>query len=252
MTSVVRIDQRNDPIWRARVDLAAVHRLAHRNGFDDGIWNHFTVMVPGTTDQFLVKPHGLLMSEVTASNLIVANFDGKVVEGNGEIETTAYCIHAQIHKLHPNANAVLHCHPYYASWLCMTEPGRLLPIHQDFLRFLPMVAYDDHFNGSGSTLEEGARIAHAAEGMPILVSANHGLTSMNASVAEAWYELFYFERACKAQHSVMMTNEKPRMVRPEIITLTQRNSASRSNTPAFQTLEAMKRDLDREEPDYKS
>ncbi len=129
--------------------------------FEDGIWNHLTLMVPGTKDCFFVKPHGILMSEVTASSLIVANFDGKIVEGRGEIETTAYCIHAQFHKMHPKGTAVLHSHPYYATWLCMTEPGRLLPIHQDFMVYLDSVAYDDNFEGQGSTLEEGARMAKA-------------------------------------------------------------------------------------------
>ena len=34
---------------RARIDLAAVHRLAHRFGWNDNIYNHLTYTVPGNT-----------------------------------------------------------------------------------------------------------------------------------------------------------------------------------------------------------
>ncbi len=89
--NVVRIDEKADAVWRARVDLAAAHRLAHRFGFDDGIWNHFTLMVPGAKDRFFVKPHGVLMSEVTASNLIVSDFDGNIgSRGAGRNATIAH------------------------------------------------------------------------------------------------------------------------------------------------------------------
>ena len=252
MATVVRIGEKADPVWQARVDLAAAHRLAARNGFDDGVWNHFTVMVPGTKDQFLVKPHGILMSEVTASSLIVSNFDGKIVEGRGEIERTAYCIHMQVHRLHPHGGCVLHCHPYYGTWLSMTDPGRLLPIHQDFLRFEGYVAYDDTFEGQGSTLEEGERMARCAGDKRIMVSANHGITTIADTIAEAWYDLYYFERACKAQYSLMCSGQKPRFVRPEIVELTKSRSDVHRIPGAMLTYEALKRDLDREEPDYKT
>jgi ribulose-5-phosphate 4-epimerase/fuculose-1-phosphate aldolase len=50
----------HDPVRQARIDLAAAYRLANRFGYDDGIWNHFTLTVPGADDRFMVKPHGLL------------------------------------------------------------------------------------------------------------------------------------------------------------------------------------------------
>ena len=55
------LESTSDSMRQARVDLAAVHRLAHRFGFDGGIHNHFTLMVPDATDRFLVKAHGLLI-----------------------------------------------------------------------------------------------------------------------------------------------------------------------------------------------
>ncbi|MFO0996802.1 MAG: class II aldolase/adducin family protein [Alphaproteobacteria bacterium] len=250
-TPLRRIDPKSDPVWQARVDLAAVHRLANRFGFDDGIWNHFTLVVPGTTDRFLVKPHGLLMSEVTASNLIVSDFEGNILEGRGRIERTAYCIHSQFHRLYAHAACVLHAHPRYATALTMTKPGRLLMIHQDVLKYYGRVAYDDDFFGTGSTVEEGGRMAKVAGDKSILVSANHGLTTVGRTVAEAWYDFYYFERACKYQYDAMALGQELRIVPEQIAQFTKGQSEEHMADSAVLTLEAMKRDLDREEPDYK-
>ncbi|MFN0041601.1 MAG: class II aldolase/adducin family protein [Alphaproteobacteria bacterium] len=251
-TPLRRIDTVADPVWQARVDLAAAHRLAARYGFDDGIWNHFTLMVPGTTDRFLVKPHGLLMSEVTASSLITATFDGKIVGGQGTIETTAYCIHSEIHRMHAHAACVLHCHPQHATWLCNTAPGRLLNCHQDLLSFDGQVAYDDIFPGSGATVEEGRRIAAASGGKSLLMSASHGLTAMSASVAEAWYDLYYFERACKTMYMIVSSGLPMRIVAQDIVDESVARGMKYKKEAAELTYEAQKRSLDREQPDYKT
>src|SRR5271155_3751466 len=89
--------------WQARVDLAAAHRLANINGFNEGIFNHFTVVVPGKEDRFLVIPFGYHWSEITASLLLEVDFDGNVLSGSGEIERSAFCIHAPIHVRNPRA-----------------------------------------------------------------------------------------------------------------------------------------------------
>ena len=54
--------------WEARVDLAAVYRLVAHHGWDDVIYNHCSMRVPGEDRKFLMKQHELLWTEVTASN----------------------------------------------------------------------------------------------------------------------------------------------------------------------------------------
>src|SRR5262249_10099005 len=56
--------------WQARVDLAAVYRLVAHHGWDDGIYNHCSIRVPGEDRKLLMKGHQLLWSEGTASNLL--------------------------------------------------------------------------------------------------------------------------------------------------------------------------------------
>jgi ribulose-5-phosphate 4-epimerase/fuculose-1-phosphate aldolase len=96
--------------WQARVDLAAAHRLADRQGFSEGIFNHFTLAVPGADDRYLQIPFGLHWTEVTASCLIEVGYDGSPLGGTGDIEQSAFCIHAPIHRLLPGAACVLHTH----------------------------------------------------------------------------------------------------------------------------------------------
>ncbi len=87
--------------WQARVDLAAARRLAVGHGFSEGIFNHFTLAVPGKDDRYYQIPFGLHWSEVTASVLMEVGYDGTVLSGEGEVERSGFCIHAPIHRLIP-------------------------------------------------------------------------------------------------------------------------------------------------------
>ena len=98
----------DERIWQARVDLAAAYHLCHKFDFNEGVCNHLTVMVPGTTDRFLCIPYGLMWDEVTASNLLLLDETGTILEGEGSIDATAFFIHRAIHAA--GAVAVLHTH----------------------------------------------------------------------------------------------------------------------------------------------
>src|SRR5579862_2733937 len=88
---------------QARVDLAACHRLAARFGFNEGIDNHLTMLVPGQAKRFYLAPFGLMWSEVKASDLMELDFDGRLLVGRGLIEDTALHIHLGVHRQLPSA-----------------------------------------------------------------------------------------------------------------------------------------------------
>ena len=117
--------------WQARVDLAAAHRLAVMHGFNEGIFNHLTLAVPGRTDRYYQIPFGMHWSEVTASCFMEVGIDdGTVQAGAGDVERSGYCIHAPIHRLLPHAAAVFHTHMPYASALTRLEDPRIQEIGQ--------------------------------------------------------------------------------------------------------------------------
>src|SRR5258708_19994030 len=67
--------------WALRVDLAACYRLIAHFGWDDLVLTHNSARVPGTTDQMLINPSGLMFDEITASNLLKVDIiDGHLIE----------------------------------------------------------------------------------------------------------------------------------------------------------------------------
>jgi len=90
---------RNAAVWQASVDLAAAFRFVHRIGFSEGICNLFSAEVPGHPDLFLLNPQGLHWSEIRASDLIIVDSGGNLVEGKYKAELTAFYIHSRIKNL---------------------------------------------------------------------------------------------------------------------------------------------------------
>jgi ribulose-5-phosphate 4-epimerase/fuculose-1-phosphate aldolase len=148
-------DLDTEEVWRARVDLAACFRMAASYDMEEGICNHFSAMVPGYDDLFIVNPHGYAFCELTASMLLVCDFHGNVVSGAGAPEATAFYIHARIHKNVPRTRAAFHTHMPYATALSMTEGDPLIFAGQTALKFYGRTAVDRDYNGLALDEREG-------------------------------------------------------------------------------------------------
>ena len=241
---------------QARVDLAAAHRLAVEHGFHEGIFNHLTLAVPGRDDRYYQIPFGLHWSEVTASCFMEVGYDGRVLAGEGEVEQSAFCIHAPIHRLVPEHACVLHTHMPYVSALARLEEPEILAIGQTEIGFLDKVAYDHDYTGPALDPAEGERLAGViGPDKKVLFMANHGVVVCGTTVAEAYDLLYYLERACQVQLYAMWTGRKLRQVKPEVVTHTLQQYEQvwprYGNKPTWQHhFDALKRILDRREPDY--
>jgi ribulose-5-phosphate 4-epimerase/fuculose-1-phosphate aldolase len=232
-----------------RIDLAAAFRLAVRMDLHEGVCNHFTLMLPGG-DRFLLNRYGLHWSEVTASNLLALDAGGRILEGEGAFEKTAFYIHSRIHLANPRAACVLHTHMPYATALTLLEDGRLEMVEQNALRFHNDIAYDDTYNGLVVDNAEGDRLARVLGEKRVLFLANHGVIVVGPSVAEAFDLMYYLERACRLQVLARSMNSRLRPVRPEVVRETYRMILA--DTPAYANAHfgALKRILDRDEADY--
>ena len=232
----------------ARADLAAAFRWAVRMDLHEGVCNHFSLMLPG--GRFLLNRYGLHWSEVTASNLLALDSEGNVLQGEGQFEKTAFYIHSRIHLAHPRAACVLHTHMPHATALTLLENGRLEMVEQNALRFHDDIAYDDTYNGLVVDSAEGDRLARALGSKRVMFLANHGVIVVGPSVAEAFDLMYYLERACRLQVLARSMGGKLRPVRPEVVRDTYRMILA--DTPAYAGAHftALKRILDREEPDY--
>jgi ribulose-5-phosphate 4-epimerase/fuculose-1-phosphate aldolase len=242
--------------WQARIDLAAAHRIAVVHGFNEGIFNHLTLAVPGKPDRYYQIPFGMHWSEVQASSFMeVGIADGKVKRGAGDVEQSCYCIHAPIHRLLPHAAAVFHTHMPYASALTRLEDPRIKEIGQTEVGMMGAIAYDEHYAGPAFEPAEGERLAGVIGDKTILFMANHGIATVGACVADAYDRLYYIERAAQVQIYAMWTGQRLKQLPQPIVEKTKREigGATRYSglTPSERHFEALKRILDRTEPDYK-
>ena len=220
-----------------RRELAAAFRLADKFGFSEGICNHFSVAVPSADskwaseaprqsadaggksarpERYLINPYGLHWSELRPEHLLLIDGDGQVLEGDGEVEATARHIHVAGHRANPRHACILHVHMPWATSLTMVKGGRLEMAHQTAARFYGRVAYQS-FNGIALDETEGARIAAVQKERPdadILFLAHHGLSIGGPSIAFAFDELYYLERACRQQVMAMSTG-LPLEIMPE-------------------------------------
>ncbi len=240
---------------QARVDLAAAHRLAVMHGFNEGIFNHLTARVPGTTDRYYQIPFGLHWSEVTASSFMEVGYDGTRLSGDGEIEQSCYCIHAPMHRLVPHATAVFHTHMPFASALARLEDPRILPIGQTELAIATYTAYDDTYTGPAYDPAEGERLSELIGDKKVLMMANHGVATVGKTIAEAYDLLYYTERVAQVQIYAMWTQRPLKMLPQDVIDATIAEFRSGrtygGKKPSQWHFDALKRILDRNEPDYK-
>jgi ribulose-5-phosphate 4-epimerase/fuculose-1-phosphate aldolase len=238
----------------ARIDLAACHRLAVFNGFNEGIDNHITRMVPGETDRFYLAPYGLHWSEVRARDFLVVTFSRQVESGVGVPEDSAFCIHAPIHRLHPTAKCIIHTHMPYATALSMLEDVVLESASQTAAGFANTIAYDRSYQGLACDPAEGERLAQTLGKATALLMANHGALVVAETVAEAFERLYYLERACQLQVLAMSTGRKLRMIEPHIIEKTMQQFETATFVGDRKRYDyhfsALKRMLDRREPNY--
>ena len=243
--------------WQARVDLAAAHRLAVLHGFHEGIFNHLTLTVPGRPDRYYQIPFGLHWAEVKASSFMEVGYDGKIKRGAGDVEQSCYCIHMPIHRAQPKtAAAVFHTHMPFTSALTRLEDPRIKEIGQTEVGMMGKIAYDDEYTGPAHDPAEGDRLAKILGTKGILFMANHGVTTVGETVAQAYDRLYYIERAAQVQIYAMWTGQKLRQLPEPVVEKTLKDFAGSPEMPRYDPppaqrhFSALKRILDRSERDY--
>lgn len=237
-------------LTQARIDLAAVFRWSARLGYQTGTCNHFSFMAPGRNDLFLVNPEGYFWTEITASNLVLCTLDGEVVEGSGTVERTAFSLHAPVHRLKPQARACFHAHMPHATALCLLKGGRLLPVVQEAMMFHDRIVYDDDYSGLALDTAEGERVANLLGDKEVIFMRNHGPMVVAPDIGRAIYSLYYLEQACRLQLLAMQSGQPLDPV-PDRLARPVMEAVHSVHAYGDTFLTAIKRVLDKEEPDYK-
>jgi ribulose-5-phosphate 4-epimerase/fuculose-1-phosphate aldolase len=190
--------QVSDTEWALRVDLAAAYRLVALYGWDDLIFTHLSVRVPGPEHHFLINPYNLMFEEITASSLVKIDVNGNAVMETPYLTNPAgFTIHSAIHMAREDAHAVLHLHTPHGQAVSAMEFG-LLPHTQTAMIAGRDVAYHD-YEGIATDLGERERLVADIGDKCALILRNHGTLTVGETVADAFLRMYFLERACEAQ-----------------------------------------------------
>jgi ribulose-5-phosphate 4-epimerase/fuculose-1-phosphate aldolase len=233
-----------------RVDLAAAFRMASVLGWHEAVANHFSVAVSADGKKFLMNPRRRHFARIKASDLLLLDVDDEeTLRGPNPPDASAWCIHGKLHALAPQARCVLHVHPPYATAIsCLADP-EIKPIDQNTARFYHRVAVDRDYGGIADHGAEGERLARVLGNKTRLMMGNHGVLVVAETVAEAFHDLYYLERACQTL-TLARSNGEPLSVLPHDTAESTAEAWTKYTDSAYAHFDEMKAILDENDPSY--
>jgi len=239
--------------WRTRVDLAAAYRLVAAFRWDDLVFTHISARVPGTEDQFLINPYGLMFDEITASSLVKIDLEGNKLDDSAfAINPAGFTIHGAVHGARHDAQCVLHVHSLNGIAVS-AQKGGVLPISQQSIFVLSSLAYHD-YEGVALRDDEKPRLVRDLGDANFLMLRNHGLLTLGASVADAFVAMYLFETVCTIQVRAQSGGGELISVNPAIIAGAQQQAKQVTAGMGAGALNwpGLLRKLDRMDPSYRS
>ena len=234
---------------RARINLAALYRLAVRFGWTDLTSTHISSRISDDPDHYLMNSHDVMFEEITASNLVKISFDG-VMDIPGRILNQAgHIIHSSILQARPEINVIIHSHTR-AGIAVSAMPQGLLPLSQHagfVLASLSSHPYQD----STAASDEGDLLVRDLGDNQAMLLQNHGLLAVGRTAAEAFKYHYMLELACKIQVDVLSCTEQPILIDDEALQALHTWGSPESSLKGEHHWPALLRMLDRSQPDYK-
>ena len=237
-------------ITELQKDLAATFRWTARLNMHEGVANHFSACVPGSSN-FYVNKAGIHFSQIKASDLLLVTKENiESLRSKPEIvDPTALNIHGTIHEKVPHAKCIFHVHSKYSTALSTLKDPSLKPIDQNTMIFYNRVSILRDFGGLGFE-EESLKMANALGNKQHMLLANHGIITTGETVADGFNSLYYFEKAAETYLTALSTNKELNIVSHEIAEKTAQETADYPIDLARLFLNQIRLILDKEEPDY--
>lgn len=203
---------------QVRHELAAFYRLLAHFEMTDLIDTHISARVPGTSDHFLINRYGVLFEEMRPQDLVKIDLQGHLVDGQdpakSRINLAGFTIHSAIHEARHDLVCVVHTHtPDGIAVSCQADG--LLPISQHALKFYNRMGYHD-YEGVALNLDERARLVNSLGPHDVMILRNHGLVAAGSSIAKAFHNIMFLERACRAQIKALSGGRALSILSPEV------------------------------------
>lgn len=243
----------SDAEWQTRVDLAAAYRLVALFKWDDLVFTHITARVPGSDNQFLINPYGLMFEEITASSLVKIDTAGNKLDDTAfPVNPAGFTIHSAIHGARHDAQCVLHTHTLNGVAVS-AQKGGVLPLSQQSIFVLSSLAYHD-YEGVALREEEKPRLVSDLGERNFLMLRNHGLLTLGPTIADAFLNMYLFETVCTIQVRAMAGATELIHIDPRIIAGAQQQAKGATNGVGGGALTwpGLLRRLDRIDTSYRS
>ncbi|MET8824383.1 class II aldolase/adducin family protein [Streptomyces sp. NPDC004610] len=243
----------SDAEWRARLELAACYRVFDHLGWVEMIFNHITLRVPGEEGSLLINPFGLMYHEVTASNLVKIDYEGRILSDSPwPVNEAGLLIHTALHASRPDAHCVMHTHTTAGTGVACLAAG-LDPDNFYSAQLHDMVAYHD-FEGITVNPRERERLVADLGPRNLLILRNHGLLALGPTLPAAFSALWTLQRACEIQLAAASAGQPlAKVSQAAAVQSTQESFQLGDRTGAGRTLfEALRRKIDRIDPSYQS
>ena len=186
------------------LDAAATTRLLEAEGILD-YSGHVSVRIPDR-DAFMIQIGVTSRQELTPADMLVCDFDCKVLEGTGQPPSETV-IHSEIYKARPDVNAVLHCHMDLAIAFTMMEGVKIELMRARATRWKSGVP--THPDPSHIKLkEQGIDLAKTLGPHHVALMRAHGLVMTAESVRHLFVDAVHFKENALAQLQVMQSGVK--------------------------------------------
>lgn len=208
--------QISDEEWQTRCELAALYRLIAYFRWTDHIDTHISARIPDAPGHYLINRYGVMFHEMHASDLVKVDHAGDVIDprfGPDSINRAGFNFHSAVHAARPDLVCVIHTHTAAGIAVSAQEEG-LLPISQHALKFHNRLGYHD-YEGISLDIDERARLAQSLGSHRVMILRNHGLLATGCSIAEAFNQIYFLERACQAQVQALAGGRQLRYVPAE-------------------------------------
>jgi ribulose-5-phosphate 4-epimerase/fuculose-1-phosphate aldolase len=209
-------DSVSDAEWQARVDLSACYKLLVLHGWDDLIYTHVSLKIPGT-DHFLINAFGLTFKEVTASNLVKIDIDGNILDEHCPftINPAGFTIHSAVHAARHDAQCVIHIHQADAIAVASQKDG-LLPLSQYAAFALASMSYHG-YEGLAVDAGECQRLQDDLGDSNFMLLPNHGALTVGQTAGDAFMHMYDLIKACEIQLKMQQSQADLIYLEPSIV-----------------------------------
>ncbi len=177
---------------RQKFDLANICGKVYKKEFVAATDGNLSIKLDDS--KILITPTGKCKGDIQPEDLILVDMKGRVIEGTSK-PSTEIKIHLLVYENRPEVNAVVHCHPPYATAFAAIGEGFTRPIFPEVILSIGKVPLCKY--GTPSTEEVTESLKDHIDYAWALLLENHGAVTFGKDIFDAYYKMEKLEHTAK-------------------------------------------------------